>query len=167
MQVSRFSRHLVHDTGIGLDKPIHHMLSLAMLSFGHYTLILRSDDILLGNVAIVGPRCMVSHLSEGKKYHSGRSNLPTCGQNSTISVQSLLLHIIIAPMWCETARWRKVSRVFCSAWWFAGYLNASRESALELQRRKSRIPKWVGNDNDIQSLHGKYINTRLMVFLID
>ena len=164
MQVSRFSRHLVHDTGIGLDKPIHHMLSLAMLSFGHYTLILRSDDILLGNVAIVGPRCMVSHLSEGKKYHSGRSNLPTCGQNSTISVQSLLLHIIIAQIWYETVRWRKVSRVVCTSWRFVGYRNASWRSALELQRRKSRIPKWVVNDNDMQLLHEKCIKMRLLVF---
>ena len=79
MQVSRFSRHLAHDTGIVLDKPIHPILSIAMLSFGQYVSILRSDAILLGNVTIVGPGCMVSHLLEGEKYHSGRPNLPTCG----------------------------------------------------------------------------------------
>ena len=162
-----FSRHLVHDTGIGLDKPIHPILSMTIGSFGRYTLILRFDAILLGNVTIVGPDYMVSHLSEGKKYHSGRSNLPTCGQNSTISVQSLLLHIIIAQIWYETVRWRKVSRIFCSAWRFVGYRNASWRSALELQRRKSRIPKWVVNDNDMQLLHEKCIKMRLFVFLID
>ena len=81
MQLSRFSRHLAHDTGIGLDKPMHPILSLAMLSFGNYTLVLRSDAILLGNVTILGPGYMILHLSEGKKYRSWRSNLPTYSWN--------------------------------------------------------------------------------------
>ena len=62
-----------------LISQIHPILSMATLSFGQYTLILSPDVILLGNVAIVGPGYLVSHLSEGKKYHSGRSNIPTRG----------------------------------------------------------------------------------------
>ena len=49
----------------------------------------------------------------------------------TITAQWLLLHNITAPIWYETARWRKVSRVFFNTWWFGGYQKASWRSVLE------------------------------------
>ena len=55
MQVSRFSRHLAHDTVSVLDKPIHPIQSMAMLPFGPYSLILWSGAILPGNLTIFGP----------------------------------------------------------------------------------------------------------------
>jgi len=142
---------------------------MARHPIGCYTPTVKFYSIQLRTGSIVSSNYVVLHLLEVKIYRSGRSKLPPWGKIGTIhvAVQSLLLHINFSPIWYETGQWRKVIRVSCKSWPFAGYLNTSWRSVLDFERRQLRLPIILLNDIDIQLLHGKGIKRRLLVCLSD